>query len=79
MKVSTTMLPMLCAAVSAEERFSSGKSDYTAKDIAVLEGIQAHPCHGEFIDIGTPESLAGADEFFAKTSLAAACPVPEVL
>src|SRR5947199_10620656 len=29
------------AAVSAEERFSSGKSDYTAKDIAVLEGIQA--------------------------------------
>src|SRR6267143_1788390 len=29
------------AALSAEERFSSGKSDYTAKDIAVLEGIQA--------------------------------------
>src|SRR6202048_68770 len=28
-------------ALSAEERFSSGKSDYTAKDIAVLEGIQA--------------------------------------
>src|SRR3989449_7235510 len=26
---------------TAEERFSSGKSDYTAKDIAVLEGIQA--------------------------------------
>src|ERR1700736_6532312 len=29
------------AAATAEERFSSGKSDYTAKDIAVLEGIQA--------------------------------------
>src|SRR6266566_4903632 len=29
------------AALSAEERFSSGKSEYTAKDIAVLEGIQA--------------------------------------
>src|SRR5438067_5559061 len=29
------------AAVSADERFSSGKSDYTAKDIAILEGIQA--------------------------------------
>src|SRR5258708_23043239 len=29
------------AALSAEERFSSGKSDYSAKDIAVLEGIQA--------------------------------------
>src|SRR5229473_1330186 len=29
------------AALSAEARFSSGKSDYTAKDIAVLEGIQA--------------------------------------
>src|SRR5947199_9578552 len=29
------------AALTAEERFSSGKSDYTAKDIAVLEGIQA--------------------------------------
>src|SRR6195256_822349 len=29
------------AAVSAEERFSSGNSNYTAKDIAVLEGIQA--------------------------------------
>src|SRR4030081_628630 len=29
------------AALSAEERFSSGNSNYTAKDIAVLEGIQA--------------------------------------
>src|SRR5205809_1218353 len=29
------------AAVSAEERFSIAKGDYTAKDIAVLEGIQA--------------------------------------
>src|SRR6266705_5576894 len=29
------------AALSAEERFSLAKSDYTAKDIAVLEGIQA--------------------------------------
>src|SRR5438105_3523829 len=29
------------AAVSADERFSSGKSNYTARDIAVLEGIQA--------------------------------------
>src|SRR5437762_2811056 len=29
------------AALTAEERFSAGKSDYTAKDIAVLEGIQA--------------------------------------
>src|SRR5712691_3548720 len=29
------------AALTAEERFSGGKSDYTAKDIAVLEGIQA--------------------------------------
>src|SRR5438270_4386473 len=28
-------------ALTAEERFSAGKSDYTAKDIAVLEGIQA--------------------------------------
>src|SRR3977135_2086107 len=28
-------------ALSAEERFSSGNSNYTAKDIAVLEGIQA--------------------------------------
>src|SRR5438477_1889028 len=28
-------------ALSAEDRFSSGKSEYTAKDIAVLEGIQA--------------------------------------
>src|ERR1700694_5631566 len=28
-------------ALSAEERFSNGKADYTAKDIAVLEGIQA--------------------------------------
>ena len=27
--------------MSAEERFSSGNSNYTAKDIAVLEGIQA--------------------------------------
>src|SRR5258708_28725685 len=29
------------AALRAEERFSSGNSNYTAKDIAVLEGIQA--------------------------------------
>src|SRR5260221_2945611 len=29
------------AALSAEERFSSGKSEYTSKDIVVLEGIQA--------------------------------------
>src|SRR5260370_31969412 len=29
------------AALSAEERFSSGNSNYTAKDIAVVEGIQA--------------------------------------
>src|ERR1700716_2379993 len=29
------------AALSAEERFSSGNSNYTAKDIAVLEGIAA--------------------------------------
>src|SRR3954463_11365522 len=29
------------AALSAEEQFSTGKSEYTAKDIAVLEGIQA--------------------------------------
>src|SRR5260370_15619417 len=29
------------AVLGAEARFSSGKSDYTAKDIAVLEGIQA--------------------------------------
>src|SRR3981081_2062199 len=28
-------------ALSAEERFSKSTSDYTAKDIAVLEGIQA--------------------------------------
>src|SRR3989442_13191147 len=27
--------------VTAEDRFSKGKSDYTARDIAVLEGIQA--------------------------------------
>jgi len=27
--------------VTAEDRFSQGKSDYTARDIAVLEGIQA--------------------------------------
>jgi D-glycero-alpha-D-manno-heptose 1-phosphate guanylyltransferase len=36
----------------------------------IPEGIQGHPCHGQFIDIGTPESLAEADAFFAKTSLA---------
>src|SRR5437763_15599378 len=29
------------AALTAEERFSQSKSDYTARDIAVLEGIQA--------------------------------------
>src|SRR3981081_4458310 len=29
------------AALSAEERFSKSTGDYTAKDIAVLEGIQA--------------------------------------
>src|SRR3979411_793917 len=29
------------AAVSAEERFVSGKSDYRAQDLAGLEGIQA--------------------------------------
>src|SRR5260370_19512015 len=29
------------AAVTAEERFSRSKSDYTAKEIQVLEGIQA--------------------------------------
>src|SRR5260370_12478627 len=29
------------AAVTAEERFSRSKSDYTSKDIQVLEGIQA--------------------------------------
>src|SRR3984893_918716 len=35
------MAALGAAALSAEERFPSGKSDYTAKDIAVLEGIQA--------------------------------------
>src|SRR5919198_1884031 len=29
------------AALRTDERFSAGKSDYTAKDITVLEGIQA--------------------------------------
>src|SRR5919204_4531417 len=29
------------AALTAEERFSQTKSDYTARDIAVLEGVQA--------------------------------------
>src|SRR3982750_1619925 len=29
------------AALTAEERFSQSKSDYTARDIAVLEGVQA--------------------------------------
>src|SRR5438874_6450520 len=29
------------AALTAEERFSQSKGDYTARDIAVLEGIQA--------------------------------------
>src|ERR687885_1000556 len=29
------------AALTAEERFSAAKSDYTARDITVLEGIQA--------------------------------------
>jgi mannose-1-phosphate guanylyltransferase/phosphomannomutase len=28
--------------------------------------LQAWQCHGRFIDIGTPESLASADEFFAR-------------
>src|SRR5436853_7111647 len=35
------MAPPVPAALTAEERFSNGKADYTAKDIAVLEGIQA--------------------------------------
>src|SRR5919106_1320573 len=34
-------MPSGSAAVSAEERFSAAKSEYTAKDITVLEGIQA--------------------------------------
>src|SRR5207244_10899225 len=29
------------AALTAEERFSQSKGDYTARDIAVLEGVQA--------------------------------------
>src|SRR5436309_5203100 len=35
------MAPTGAAALTAEERFSIAKGDYTAKDIAVLEGIQA--------------------------------------
>jgi DNA gyrase subunit B len=35
------MPPPGAAAVSQKERFSTAKTDYTAKDIAVLEGIQA--------------------------------------
>src|SRR4030081_235130 len=35
------MPPASSAALSAEERFSKSTADYTAKDIAVLEGIQA--------------------------------------
>src|SRR4030081_3164423 len=35
------MAPPVPAALTAEERVSNGKADYTAKDIAVLEGIQA--------------------------------------
>src|SRR5438105_6489825 len=36
-----TMPSTGAAALSAEERFSQTKSDYTSKDIQVLEGIQA--------------------------------------
>jgi NDP-sugar pyrophosphorylase family protein len=32
----------------------------------VSRGIHGHPCYAPFIDIGTPESLAGAAEFFSK-------------
>ncbi|MCI0536505.1 MAG: nucleotidyltransferase family protein [Verrucomicrobiales bacterium] len=38
----------------------------------MTQGIQCHPCHGQFIDIGTPESLAQADAFFARPGLAVA-------
>jgi NDP-sugar pyrophosphorylase family protein len=38
----------------------------------ITEGIHCHPCHGKFIDIGTPGSLAGAHAFFQSASLAAA-------
>src|SRR5919202_740982 len=35
------MPPSGSAALTAEERFSTAKREYTAKDIAVLEGVQA--------------------------------------
>jgi NDP-sugar pyrophosphorylase family protein len=38
----------------------------------ITEGVHCHPRLGQFIDIGTPESLAGADAFFANASLAVA-------
>ena len=38
----------------------------------ISQGIHAFPSTGRFIDIGTPESLAGATEFFLRPQLAAA-------
>src|SRR3979490_1662900 len=44
------MPPPSSAALSAEEDFSKTKTDYTARDIAVLEGIQAiRPRPGMYI------------------------------
>jgi D-glycero-alpha-D-manno-heptose 1-phosphate guanylyltransferase len=61
--------PHLLASLSAGQNIS------LEKDVLprwITAGIHCHPCHGKFLDIGTPESLAEAEAFFAKESLATA-------
>jgi histidinol-phosphate phosphatase family protein len=51
------------------ESIPSGRAVSIEREIfpAWLEGrLQAFKCQGRFIDIGTPESLASADAFFAR-------------